>query len=82
MAVTDFENMVETIENANFIMLSLYREYSKILLKGKDKEYCKKQMQLINHDMLYLDKPKLLLKVQKIYLPLLGNLLEKQRSAK
>ena len=39
MAVADFENMVERIENANFVMLSLYREYSKILLKEQDKEY-------------------------------------------
>ena len=82
MAVADFENMVERIENANFVMLSLYREYSKILLKEQDKEYCKKQMRLINHDMLYLDKPQLILKVQEIYVPLLKNMLKIQRGVK
>ena len=82
MAVADFENMVERIENANFVMLSLYREYSKILLKEQDKEYCKKQMRLINHDMLYFDKPQLILKVQEIYVPLLKNMLKKQRGVK
>ncbi len=82
MAVTEAENLVEDIENANFVMLSLYREYSKILLQGKDKEYCKKQMQLITHDMLYLDKPQLILKVREIYVPLLQNMLKKQRGVK
>ena len=51
------ENEIQNIEDAHFVLLSLYREYSVRLLKNASaKEDCITKMRQIKKDMRYLDK--------------------------
>ncbi|MBE6458200.1 MAG: hypothetical protein IJW72_00915 [Alphaproteobacteria bacterium] len=78
MVVNNEIELAVQVEQANFIMLSLYREYSKRLLKNKYNVYYEKQMQLIKHDLMYLDKQQMVTKAQQIYVPLLKEMMNKQ----
>lgn len=77
--MNDENELAVQIEQANFIMLSLYREYSKLLLQNKYNVYYEKQMQLIKHDMMYLDKRQMLNKAQQVYVPILKEMMDKQQ---
>lgn len=72
------DELAVQIEQANFVMLSLYREYSKRLLQNRYNIYYEKQMQRIRHDMMYLDKAQMVAKVRQVYVPLLKEFIEKQ----
>lgn len=72
------DELAVQIEQANFVMLSLYREYSKRLLQNRYNIYYEKQMQRIRHDMMYLDKAQMVVKVRQVYVPLLKEFIEKQ----
>ncbi|MBS4773576.1 MAG: hypothetical protein KHX55_04800 [Proteobacteria bacterium] len=77
--MNDENELAVQIEQANFIMLSLYREYSKLLLQNKYNVYYEKQMQLIKHDMMYLDKRQMVNKAQQVYVPILKEMMDKQQ---
>lgn len=77
--MNDENELAVQIEQANFIMLSLYREYSKLLLQNKYNVYYEKQMQLIKHDMMYLDKRQMVNKAQQVYVPILKEMTDKQQ---
>ncbi len=78
MALSTQDELAVQIEQANFVMLSLYREYSKRLLQNRYNIYYEKQMQRIRHDMMYLDKAQMVVKVRQVYVPLLKEFIEKQ----
>lgn len=78
MALSTQDELAVQIEQANFVMLSLYREYSKRLLQNRYNIYYEKQMQRIRHDMMYLDKAQMVTKVRQVYVPLLKEFIEKQ----
>lgn len=78
MVVNEKDELAVQVEQANFIMLSLYREYSKRLLQNKYNVYYEKQMQRIKHDMMYLDKRQMVTKAQQVYVPTLKDLMKKQ----
>ncbi len=78
MALSTQDELAVQIEQANFVMLSLYREYSKRLLQNRYNIYYEKQMQRIRHDMMYLDKAQMVAKVRQVYVPLLKEFIEKQ----
>ncbi len=82
MVVKNDDELAVQVEQANFIMLSLYREYSKKLLENKDNAFFEKQMQLIKHDMMYLDKKQMVTKTQQIYVPILKKILKEQQDNK
>ena len=72
MDIIENEKLISNVEQAHFIMLSLYREYSKLLLQNpQDKELYVTKMQRIKHDMRYLTKAELFTKVEKLYKPTL-----------
>ncbi len=77
MVIKSVNNTVQNIETANFIMLSLYREYAKFVMQGKNVDISKKRMRQINSDLLYLDKPQLIMKVRDVYAPLLHRFIKK-----
>lgn len=77
MVVNEKDELAVQVEQANFIMLSLYREYSKRLLQNKYNVYYEKQMQRIKHDMMYLDKRQMVTKAQQVYVPTLKDLMKK-----
>lgn len=79
MALNDKDELAVQIEQANFIMLSLYREYSKRLLANKYNVYYEKQMQRIKHDMMYLDKLQMVAKTQQVYVPTLQKMIKEQQ---
>jgi hypothetical protein len=62
-------------EVAHFIILSLYREYSKLFLAqdkaSPEREYYKKQMGIIKKDLFEEDKGQIVYKAINIYAPLL-----------
>lgn len=69
------EQQIQNIENANFVLLSLYREYSIKLLNGHlSKEDCISKMKQIKKDIKYLDKQELISKVKYVYIPILKQL--------
>lgn len=78
MVINEKNELAVQIEQANFIMLSLYREYSKRLLQNKYNVYYEKQMQRIKHDMMYLDKQQMVAKAQQVYVPTLKEMMNKQ----
>lgn len=78
MVINEKNELAVQIEQANFIMLSLYREYSKRLLQNKYNVYYEKQMQRIKHDMMYLDKQQMVAKAQQVYVPTLKEMMKKQ----
>lgn len=78
MVINEKNELAVQIEQANFIMLSLYREYSKRLLQNKYNVYYEKQMQRIKHDMMYLDKRQMVAKAQQVYVPTLKEMMNKQ----
>ena len=72
VAVEENEKEIADVAAANFVLLSLYREYSLILLNNPAaKDDCIAKMRQIKHDLRHLTKKELLVKVQKLYKPLL-----------
>lgn len=74
MDITKQEQEIADIEMANFVLLSLYRNYSLQMMNNsslKD-EYITKMRQ-IKHDLRYLSRKELISKVKTIYKPLLHN---------
>lgn len=70
--IAEQEKEIAHIEAANFVLLSLYREYSLLSLrKPLLKESCMRKMRQIKHDLRYLPQKELLIKVEKLYKPLL-----------
>ncbi len=68
-------SQITNIETAHFILLSLYREYSKHLLNNiGDKDDCILKMRGIKHDIRYLTGNELITKAQTLYLPILQNM--------
>lgn len=78
MALKNDDELAVQIEQANFIMLSLYREYSKRLLQNKYNVYYEKQMQRIKHDMMYLDRQQMVTKARQVYVPILKEMMKEQ----
>ena len=69
------KHKVQNIEDAHFVLLLLYREYSIRLLQDEaTKEDCIIKMQQIKKDITELSPQELILKAEQIYLPLLGKL--------
>lgn len=72
MAVAEAEKEIADIETANFVLLSLYREYSVRLLNNPSaKDDCITKMRQIKHDLRHLTKKELLVKVEQLYKPVL-----------
>lgn len=72
MAVAEAEQEIADIETANFILLSLYREYSVRMLNNPSvKDDCINKMRQIKYDLRHLTRKELLVKVEKLYKPVL-----------
>ena len=72
MVIKEHEKRLSNIENAHFVMLSLYREYSIMMLNNYyKKETCIARMRQIKNDLKYLTKDQLLAKAENIYKPIL-----------
>jgi len=72
MDIAKHENEIAQIEMANFILLSLYREYSIALLKRpSDKKIYINRMRQIKYDIKHLSSKELLHKVRTLYKPIL-----------
>lgn len=70
--VSEKEKEIAAVEAANFILLSLYRNYSLLSLNDPAaKEGYMRKMQQIKQDLRYLTQKELLTKVEKLYKPLL-----------
>lgn len=69
-----------SIETANFIILSLYREFSKTILSAAasedEKSFCRKQMAILRKDMLMIEKDQIINKAKTYYGPMLKKFLE------
>ncbi len=75
MAIIENEHQIADIEMAHFIMLSLYREYSKLMLENKsDKDQYIGKMRQIKYDMRHLLRQELIAKVNALYKPTLQKL--------
>lgn len=72
VAVAEAEKEIADIETANFILLSLYREYSVRLLNNPSaKDDCINKMRQIKYDLRHLTRKELLVKAEKLYKPIL-----------
>lgn len=75
MAIIEGEKQIAEVEMAHFIMLSLYREYSKLMLENPmDKEEYVGKMRQIKYDMKHLLRDELITKANKLYKPVLQKL--------
>ena len=75
MAVIESEKQIAEVEMAHFIMLSLYREYSKLMLDNpSDKEKYLSKMRQIKHDLKHLLRSELITKANDLYKPILKKL--------
>ncbi len=80
MDINIIEQEISNTAEANFVLLSLYREYSIIMLNDENKkEECRRKMQQIKKDIRYLSEKELINKVKNIYLPLLQKFLQQKR---
>ena len=78
MDVEQNEKEIAAIEMANFILLSLYREYSiRLLNNPSNKEIYISKMRQIKQDMRHLPRKELLMKVQRVYQPTLKQITAK-----
>ncbi len=69
------KHKVQNIEDAHFVLLLLYREYSiRLLQDATTKDDCIIKMQQIKKDITELSAQELILKAEQIYLPLLSKL--------
>lgn len=69
------KHKVQNIEDAHFVLLLLYREYSiRLLQDTATKEDCIIKMKQIKKDITELSENELITKAEQIYLPLLGKL--------
>ncbi len=72
MGILETEKEIAAVERANFILLSLYREYA---IKSQHNEQLKEEyfgkMRQIKHDLRYLTHKELLVKTERIYRPAL-----------
>ena len=74
MDITKQEQEIAEIEMANFVLLSLYRNYSLQMMNNSSlKDECITKMRQIKHDLRYLSRKELISKVKTIYKPLLHN---------
>ena len=72
MVIKEYEKKLSNIENAHFVMLSLYREYSVMMLNNPyKKETCIARMRQIKNDLKHLTRDELLSKVELVYKPIL-----------
>lgn len=72
MVIKEYEKKLSNIENAHFVMLSLYREYSVMMLNNPyKKENCIARMRQIKNDLKHLTRDELLSKVELVYKPIL-----------
>ncbi len=79
MEISLSEDEIDDVAKANFILLSLYREYSIIMLNDESQKVdCCCKMQQIKKDIRYLSEKELLEKAKKIYLPILREVLSKK----
>lgn len=78
MDIENNKSDIVNIESAHYIMLSLYREYSILMLKNgaKKDEYAAKMRQIKN-DIKYLNKVELIEKSNKFYRKILQSLMSK-----
>ncbi len=75
MAMIENEQQIANVEMAHFIMLSLYREYSKLMLKNpQDKDDYIRKMRQIKYDMRHLLRKELIIKANTLYKPILQKL--------
>lgn len=75
MVMIENEQQIADVEMAHFIMLSLYREYSKLMLKNpQDKDDYIKKMRQIKYDMRHLLRKELIIKANSLYKPILQKL--------
>ncbi len=75
MVMIENEQQIANVEMAHFIMLSLYREYSKLMLKNpQDKDDYIKKMRQIKYDMRHLLRKELIIKANTLYKPILQKL--------
>ncbi len=75
MAIIENEQQIADVEMAHFIMLSLYREYSKLMMENQsDKESYISKMRQIKHDMRHLLRNELIIKANTLYKPILQKL--------
>ncbi|MBE6443439.1 MAG: hypothetical protein E7020_02085 [Alphaproteobacteria bacterium] len=75
MVMIENEQQIANVEMAHFIMLSLYREYSKLMLKNpQDKDDYIKKMRQIKYDMRHLLRKELIIKANSLYKPILQKL--------
>ena len=76
--VANIENDIANIEMAHYIMLSLYREYSVLMMKNSsEKEEYITKMRQIKNDIKYLNKVELVEKANKFYKKILQNMKNK-----
>ncbi len=72
MGVLETEREIAAVEQANFVLLSLYREYAvKSLYNETLKEEYWGKMRQIKNDLRYLTHKELLVKAEKVYRPML-----------
>ena len=78
MDIKNNKSDVVNLENAHYIMLSLYREYSICMLNNaaKKDEFAAKMRQIKN-DMKYLNNDELIEKTNKFYKKILQSLMSK-----
>jgi hypothetical protein len=78
MDLTKGKESLANAEIAHYIMLSLYREYSILMLNNPDKksEYVTKMRQIKN-DMKYLSKDEIIEKAENFYKKILQNMKSK-----
>ena len=75
MAMIENEQQIANVEMAHFIMLSLYREYSKLMLKNpQDKDDYIRKMRQIKYNMRHLLRKELIIKANTLYKPILQKL--------
>lgn len=75
MAIVENEQQIANVEMAHFIMLSLYREYSKLMLQNpEDKDDYVRKMRQIKYDIRHLLRNELIIKANTLYKPILQKL--------
>lgn len=77
------QDKITSLETANFVILCLYREFSKALLSDntseEEKAFCKKQMNILRKDLQQTDKEQIINKARSYYGPLLRKITEKYK---
>ena len=75
MDIKNNEEDIAKVEQAHYILLSLYREYSIILLNdASKKDYCISKMRQIKNDIKFLTRKQLIEKSETFYKKILQNM--------